>query len=266
MSTPITPPPAAADSCGCGDPHDHTGHDHAPTGADVVRTLVPALSVVSLVLPAIGVLLMVGVLAAQPSSPLVLLLGISLGGLQLVVLVATSLFVARTRTQLAVNPGLLAVRSIVDEVLRLAAVWAATLLWPGDRLGALALWVGAGTALVWIALTTVQTLRTRRLIARPGEWSKNAIATLLNEGVSVRRSMTMRVLDVVGTVAFQLGATILLILSPAMLVATVVLSIGTGLSTLVLQRHSPAERISSPWAYAPLGIGLLTLTMSLLVL
>lgn len=264
MSTPVTPSPAPADACGCGDAHDHSGHDHPPTGADVVRALVPALSIVSLVIPALGVVLMVSILAYTPSTPLALLVGVSLGALQLLTLIATSLFVARTRAQLAVSPGLLAVRSIVEEVLRLVAVWSATLLWPADERGPLAVWVGAGTALVWVAVATVQSLRTRARIARPSEWSTNAVATLLTEGLSVRRTMLMRVLDVVGAITFQLGATILLMLSPAMLVATVVLSVATGLSTLVLQRRSPAERVRSPWSFVPLALGVLVLGLAVL--
>ena len=61
----------------------------------------------------------------------------------------------------------------------------------------------------------------------------------------------MRLLDVLGTVLFQVAATVLVILSPVLVIGTVVLSIGTGLSTLVLQRRAPAERSRTPWAYAP---------------
>ncbi|EWS80645.1 hypothetical protein BF93_01990 [Brachybacterium phenoliresistens] len=270
MSTPIpdspAPAPETSGGCGCGDPHDHAGHDHPPTGADVVRALVPALSIVSLAIPALGVIMILSILAYAPSTPWPILIGLSLGALQLLSLVATSLYVARTRVQLAVNPGLLAVRSVVDELLRLAAVWSATLLWPADVRGPLAVWVGAGTALVWVVLATAQSLRTRSRIAKPSQWSTEAVATLLNEGVGVRRSMVLRVLDVAGTITFQLGATILVMLSPAMVVATVVLSIATGLSTLVLQRRSPSQRARSPWALAPVGIGLLVLVLAVLAL
>lgn len=243
------------------DPHDHTGHDHPPTGADLVRDLVKSLSVLALVIPVIGVLLLIAILPFAPTSPVVLLLGIALGAGHLASLVATSLFVARTRTQLAVNPGLLAVRSGVEEALRLAAVLLALLLWPGDIRAELGVWIGAGAALVWIALATAQTVSTRRRIARPSDWSKDAVSTLLNERVGARSTMLMRLLDIVGTVTFQVGATVLVILSPVLVIGTAVLSIASGLSTLVLQRRSPAERARTPWAYAPLTIGLLTLAL-----
>ncbi len=67
--------------------------------------------------------MMIAVLPAAPPSspPVVISLGLGLGLAQLIVLVLTSQFVSRTRKQLAVNPGMLAVRSVVEEVLRLAA-------------------------------------------------------------------------------------------------------------------------------------------------
>ena len=74
----------------------------------------------------------------------------------------------------------------------------------------------------------------------------------------------MRLLDVLGTVMFQLGATVLVILSPVLAVGTAVLSIGTGLSTLVLQRRPPAERSRTPWAYMPVALGALTLALAVL--
>ncbi|MGO2046078.1 MAG: hypothetical protein ACTH2X_02425 [Brachybacterium tyrofermentans] len=257
--TPGSTDPHCADTHA--DPHDHTGHDHPPTGADLVRDLVKGLSVLALVIPVIGVLLLIAILPFAPTSPVVLLLGIALGAAHLASLVATSLFVARTRKQLAVNPGLLAVRSGVEEALRLAAVLLALLLWPGDIRAELGVWIGAGAALVWVALATAQTVSTRRRIARPSDWSKEAVSTLLGERVGARSTVVMRLLDVVGTVAFQVGATVLVILSPVLVIGTAVLSIASGLSTLVLQRRSPAERARTPWAYAPLAIGLLTLAL-----
>ena len=106
-------------------------------------------------------------------------------------------------------------------------------------------------------------IRDRR-ISRPSEWSKQAVATLLSERVTPRSTVLMRLLDVLGTVLFQLGATVLVILAPVMVVGTAVLSIGSGLATLVLQRRTPAERLRSPWAYAPFIIGVLTLGLAVL--
>ncbi|GAA1488414.1 hypothetical protein [Brachybacterium sacelli] len=246
----------------CGDPHDHSDHEHPPTGSDLVQDLVKGLSILTLVLPVLGVVLLLAILPLAPTSPTVLLLGIGLGATHLVALVLTSLFVARTRKQLAVNPGLLAVRSALEEVLRVAATLLALLLWPGDIRAELGVWVGAGAALVWLALATAQTVSTRRRIARPSGWSQDAVATLLAERVGARSTVVMRLLDVVGTLTFQVGATVLVILSPVLVIGTAVLSIGSGLSTLVLQRRAPAERSRSPWAYAPLAIGLLTLALA----
>lgn len=258
--------PTGGASCGegCEDPHDHAGHDHGPTGSQIVTDLVQGLSILSLLIPGLAVLMVVAALLDTPSTPLPLALGLALGAAQLLVLVLTSVFVARTRKHLAVNPGLTAVRSVTDEVLRLAAVLLAGLLWPGELTGPLGIWVGTGVALVWIVLATVQTVSTRRRIARPSDWSKNAVATFLGERISVRRSMTLRLLDVVGTAAFQLGATVLVFLSPVLAIGTIVLSVATGLATLVLQRRPSAERSRTAWAYAPFGVGLLTLALAFL--
>src|SRR5699024_9723508 len=163
----MTDTPAAAGPH-CDDPHDHSGHDHPPTGADLVRDLVKGLSIQALLIPALGVVLLLAILPFAPLTPVPLLLGIALGAVQLLSLVATSLFVARTRKQLAVNPGLLAVRSIVEELLRVAAVLMALLLWPADLRTHLGIWVGAGCALVWLARATAQAVTTRRRIARAG--------------------------------------------------------------------------------------------------
>src|SRR5699024_5779499 len=133
----------AASAPHCDDPHDHPGHDHPPTGADLVRDLVQGRPIQALLLPAPGVVLLVAVLPFAPLTAVPLLLGIGLGALQLISLVATSLFVSRTRRQLAVNPRLLGVRSVVEELLRVAAVLLAVLLWPADVRPDLGIWVGA---------------------------------------------------------------------------------------------------------------------------
>ena len=54
----MTDTPAAAGPH-CDDPHDHSGHDHPPTGADLVRDLVKGLSIQALLIPALGVVLLV---------------------------------------------------------------------------------------------------------------------------------------------------------------------------------------------------------------
>src|SRR5690625_5375314 len=122
----MTDTPAQAEH-GCTDPHDHSGHDHPPTGADLLRELVQGLSILSLVIPALGVVLLLVILPMAPSTPVVLALGLALGAGHMLSLVATGLFVARTRKQLAVNPGLQAVRSAVEEALRVATILLALL-------------------------------------------------------------------------------------------------------------------------------------------
>lgn len=259
----MTNTPAAARPH-CADPHDHTGHDHPPTGAELVRDLVKGLSIQALLIPALAVVMLIAILPLAPTTPLPLLVGVVLGGVQLALLVGTSMIVSRRRAQMAMNPGLAAVRSVLDEVLRVGAVLLAVLLWPADIRTELGVWIGAGCALVWLILATAQTVATRRRISRPGDWSKEAISTLLAHRVGARDTVVMRLLDVVGMIAFQIGATVLVILSPILAAGTAVLSLGSALATLVLQRRSPAERSRSPWAYAPLLLGLLTLLLAVL--
>ena len=260
MST-TEPNTAASGTCASGDPHDHSGHDHPPTGADLVRDLVRGLSVTALVIPVVGVVALMGGLAFAPSGPLPLALGLGLGVLQLVVLVLTSLLVARRSARWAISPALQAGRSAVEELLRLGTVALAVILMPIDDPARVATWLGIGTALVWVVLATAQTVAARRRIARPGEWAEDAVATLLGGRVSVRRSMLMRIADVVGTVCFQIGASLLLASAWVMVGPTIVLSFATAMSTLVLQRHPAGERVGSPWAFAPLVLGVLTLLL-----
>ena len=259
----MTDTPAQAEH-GCTDPHDHSGHDHPPTGADLLRELVQGLSILSLVIPALGVVLLLVILPMAPSTPVVLALGLALGAGHMLSLVATGLFVARTRKQLAVNPGLQAVRSAVEEALRVATILLALLLWPTDLRGELGVWIGAGAALVWMALATAQTVATRRRLNRPSEWAERTVATMLAERVSARSTVLMRLLDMLGSITFQVGATVLVILTPVLAIGTFVLSVASGLSTLVLHRRAPADRSASPWAYAPLVIGLITLALAVL--
>lgn len=245
------------------DPHDHTGHDHPRTGADVVQGLLRGLSVVTLVIPVIALITLLAALAAQPRSPLVLLMGVALGALQLVALVVTSTFATRSRQSLVHNPGLVAARSAVEEVLRLAAVLGCLVLWAGDARGPIGLWVGVGAGLVWAGLATAQTIAARRRMSRPSEWSKDAVVSILGSNVGIGRAMVMRVLDVVGVIAFQIGASMLVAIAPVMVLATLVLSVATGMSTLMQQRRAPAERLRSPWGFAPILIGLLLLAMAI---
>lgn len=250
-------------SC-CAD-HDHT-HDHGPTGADIVQGLIRGMSVLALLIPALGIILLLAGLALAPSTPLPLLLGIALGGFQLLVTIAMTLLLTRRRVALVVHPGLLALRSLLEEGLRVLAVLGALTLWSLEPHGRLGVWVGLGAAVVWLGMATVQTVSTRRRLATPSLWGREAIATLLQERISPRAAVLMRLLDVAGIALFQIGATVMVALAPVMAVCTVVLSVATGLSTLILQRRPGAERVRSPWAYAPLGIGVLTCVLAAVML
>lgn len=247
----------------CDDPHDHTGHDHGTTGAEIVTSLVRGFSILSLVIPAIALIVIVAALVAPPSTPLIGALGLLLGGLQLGALIGTGLVVQRGDRRLSVHPGLHVARSILEEVLRVAVVLLAFVLWPAEAGGPMGLWIGAGCALVWIALATAQSVSSRRRIARESAWSTEMVATLLAEHVSVNRTLVMRVLDVVAVVLFQIGATMLIAAAPVMTLATIVLSIASSLSTLMLMRRTPSQRLRSAWALAPLAIGALTLLLAL---
>lgn len=255
--------PAAGCSASCSDPHDHSDHNHPMTGVEVVAQLVRGLSIVALVIPALGVALLIAGLAYAPSSPFVLAIGIALGLAQLGVVVVSSLVVARNSARWAISPVLQAVRSVVEELLRLGAVFLSLTLLTWDNPSRVGTWLGLGTALVWIILATAQTVAARRRIARPGEWAEDAVATLLGGRVSVTRTMVMRVLDVAGTALFQIGATLLMVASPVMVVPAIILSFATGMSTLILQRHPAGERVHSPWAFVPALVGVLALALGI---
>ena len=49
-----------------------------------------------------------------------------------------------------------------------------------------------------------------------------------------------------------------------MTVATIVLSIASGLSTLIVQSLSPQRRKTSPWAFAPFAIGIVTAALAVI--
>src|SRR5699024_3171192 len=105
---------------------------------------------------------------------------------------------------------------------------------------------------------------TRRRLNRPSEWAERTVATVLAELVSARSTVLMRLLDVLGSITFQVGATVLVVLTPVLAVRTVVLPVASGLSTLLLHPPAPADGPASTWAYAPLAIGLITLALAVL--
>lgn len=254
----------APEAASCADAHDCTDHDHGPTGAEVVSGLIRGLSLTALAIPVLAAVLLVLGLALAPTTPLPLLLGLSLGALQLLVVLGTALLARGPRRTLAHSPLVLVLRCVLEETLRLGAALLALALWPFELPGRVGVWVGLGAACVWMGLALVQTVAARRRISRPSAWSREAVASLLSERVGARGVVAMRLLDVTGAALFQIGATALVVLAPVLAAGVLVLSIASGMSTLVLQRHGAAERIRSPWAYAPAVIGVLVLALALL--
>lgn len=253
----------APETAGCGDAHDCSDHDHGPTGADIVRGLVRGLSVAALAIPVLALALILIALPFAPTTPLPLLLGMTLGFLQLLTVLLIGMIARGGRASLAVHPVVLAVRSLIEEGLRLGIALLAIALWPFELPGRLGVWVGLGAALVWMAVALLQTISARRRVARPSDWSREAIATLLSERVGVRSTIVMRLLDVTGSALFQIGATVLVALAPVLVIGTLVLSIASMMSTLLLQRRAPAQRVRSVWAYAPVGIAVMTIALAL---
>ncbi len=241
--------------------HDHSDHDHGPTGAQIVQGLIRGLSVLTLVIPAIAVVLLIGALSLAPATPLPLLVGLALGGFQLVVTLLISMVLLRTRPHLTVHPGVLALRSFAEEALRLGAVLLVLMLWPVEPRIELGVWTGLGAAFAWLVMATVQTVSTRRRLRSPSTWGKEAVATLLTEKVSPRSAVAMRTLDILGVALFQIGATTLVMMAPVFAIGTLVLSVASAVATLMLQRKPAAERLGSPWVYAPLLIGLMTILL-----
>src|SRR5690625_7722495 len=98
-----------------------------------------------------------------------------------------------------------------------------------------------------MALATAQTVATRRRLTRPSEWAERTVATMLAERVSARSTVLMRLLDVLGSITFQVGATVLVILTPVLAIGTFVLSVASGLSTLVLHQIGRASCRARVW-------------------
>ncbi len=239
-------------ACSCG-----SDHDHGPTGADIVQGLGRGFAVLSLAVPACAALIVIAALAKTPSSPLVILLGIGLGLSHLAVLVAMSAVTRKTQDSVASTPGFLATRVLLEEVLRLAVVLVGLLLFHFENYSSLGLWIGVGAMLVWTVLTTSHLVIARKRILKPGDWSRGTVLSMLEEKISVNRAMMLRLLDIVAVLLFHVAATMFVAVAPIMCVATFVLSLASGLSTLVLQRMDPDRRQRSLWAYAPIGIAVL---------
>lgn len=248
----------ATNACSCG-----SDHDHGPTGSDVVQGLGKGFAVLSLAVPALAIVLIAGSLILTPSSPLVLLLGIGMGLGHLASLIALSAVASRVAGDLANSPVLLVARVGFEEALRLAVVLLGLVLFVGEGPGPLGLWIGVGAMTVWAVLTTAQLVMSRRRILRPGDWSKNTVLSVLNDKLSVRRAMTMRLVDIAAVLIFQLAATVLVAAAPIMAGAAFILSVASGFSTLVVQRYSAERRARSPWLYAPIVISVLTLLLAI---
>lgn len=240
------------DACSCG-----SDHDHGPTGAEIVQSLGTGFAVLSIAVPALALALTLGALALTPSTPLVLLVGLGLGLGQLAVLVAMSALASKAGGAATSGPGFLVARVGIEEVLRLAVVLIGLVIFRTELRGALGLWIGVGAMLVWTCLTTAQLVAARRRILKPGDWSKSTVLSMLDDRISPRRALALRFADIAAVLLFQVAATVLVAAAPIMVLATIVLAVASGLSTLVVQRYSPERRASSPWVLAPLGISLI---------
>ena len=245
------------DRCSCG-----SDHDHGPTGNDVVHALGRGFAILSLLTPLLALVLFAACLVATPTSAGVLFLGIGLGLAHLALMLVAGAVGAKKGPAMTASPWFLVGRVAIEELLRLlvALIALVTLSWQWR--GALGLWIGVGAMLVWAILATVQLASSRRRIARPSDWSKETVLSVLDGGISVRRAMTVRFVDIAGLFLFQLGACTLVTAAPIMTVATIVLSIASGLSTLIVQSLSPARRKNSPWVFAPCAIGVVTAALA----
>ncbi|SHW55145.1 Uncharacterised protein [Mycobacteroides abscessus subsp. abscessus] len=245
------------DRCSCG-----SDHDHGPTGNDVVHALGRGFAILSLLTPLLALVLLAACLVATPTSAGVLFLGIGLGLAHLALMLVAGTVGAKKGPAMTTSPWFLVGRVAIEELLRLlvALIALVTLSWQWR--GALGLWIGVGAMLVWAILATVQLASSRRRIARPSDWSKETVLSVLDGGISVRRAMTVRFVDIAGLFLFQLGACTLVTAAPIMTVATIVLSIASGLSTLIVQSLSPARRKNSPWVFAPCAIGVVTAALA----
>ena len=245
------------DRCSCG-----SDHDHGPTGNDVVHALGRGFAILSLLTPLLALVLFAACLVATPTSAGVLFLGIGLGLAHLALMLVAGAVGAKKGPAMTASPWFLVGRVAIEELLRLlvALIALVTLSWQWR--GALGLWIGVGAMLVWAILATVQLATSRRRIARPSDWSRETVLSVLDGGISVRRAMTVRFVDIAGLFLFQLGACTLVTAAPIMTVATIVLSIASGLSTLIVQSLSPARRKNSPWAFAPCAIGVVTAALA----
>lgn len=239
-------------ACSCG-----SDHDHGPTGADIVRGLGRGFAILTFAVPAFTVLLVAVALLFTPTSPLPILLGVGLGLGQIAVVIGMSALSRKIRDSLASTPVFLAARVVVEEALRLVVALIGLLIFHYENYGSLGLWIGVGAMLVWTILTTSHVAVARTRILKPGDWSKGTVLSMLEEKISVKRAMTLRFLDIAAVLLFQVAATTLVAVAPIMIVATFVLSLASGLSTLVLQRMPAPRRQRSAWAYAPISISLL---------
>ncbi|WP_058235465.1 hypothetical protein [Devriesea agamarum] len=257
----------------CGDDHAHQG----PTGAEIVQRLGTGFAVLALVTPLLAIVLVLIGLTNTPLSFMPPVVGLALGGVQLFIAVGISVLAGRihlkrhgnrdgTQRSISVvgHPAGTAVRSVLEELARLGAVSLVLVLHPVLNRAATGLWIGIGASVVWAVLATAQFVSARRRIQTPSEWSRETVQTVLDQGGRVGRVMGMRVIDLIGVFAFQIGASLLIAGGWVMVVATAVLSMATGLSILIMQQRSPADRPRSIWAFAPVGIGVFTVVLAII--
>ena len=247
------------DRCSCG-----SDHNHGPTGNEIVHALGRGFAILSLLTPLLALVLAAASLAATPTSAGVVFLGIGLGLVHLALMLVAGVVGTKKGAAMTRSPWFLVGRVAIEELVRLLVCLIALVTLSWQWTGALGLWIGVGAMLVWAALATVQLAASRRRITQPTDWSKETVLSVLDGGISVRRAMCVRFLDIAGLFLFQLGACTLVTAAPIMTVATIVLSIASGLSTLIVQSLSPQRRKTSPWAFAPFAIGIVTAALAVI--
>ncbi|MGQ4569755.1 hypothetical protein ACUH91_07860 [Dermabacteraceae bacterium P9123] len=244
-------------------------HQHGPTGAQIVKGLSTGFAVLSLVTPLVALLLLLFG-AARPVGSLALpLAGVLIAALHLLIGAGVNRFVQRDELRYGLSPIPVVVRALLDESVRvgiaLAAVTVLTAAPYAEKPANVGAWLGIGAALTWAVLATVQFVSATKHMRTPSDWSKAIVGNVLAQKVTPRRVIALRFIDLLGTLAYQLGACILAALSPVMIMPLAVLAIGSGLSRVVLAAKQPRQRSTSAWVYAAPAVGAFTLALALIV-
>lgn len=249
------------------DPHAVEGDPHATTertGADVVSELTRGYGLLSMLLPIAALVGFVVLAALVPTGGEGLIVGLALGGLQLIVQLLGGAAVSSGRVRKGATRLLLVLAvALVAELLRLPAVLFGASYIPADAL-ARGLWIGAGAGLVQLVTATVQAFLARRSVAKPSDLARGVVNDVLAQQVPGTRVVALQTLGNVSAVVFSLGASALVSAAPPLVAATVVLALVTAVGAWVLQLHRPADRPRSVWQAAAPVVALVVLGLALI--